>query len=98
YPLVTGVQTCALPIYEPRDVALDSHQLVTHGAEVGEGVLVHLRPLRFVVFADLVPQLGLRETFCRRLFFLLELAQGLLPLRDERSEGRRVGVACGASW
>ena len=48
---------------------------------------MHLRPLPFVVFADFVPQLGLREALGGRFFLLLQLEQVFLALGDELARG-----------
>jgi len=57
--------------------------VVTHGAEVGEGVLVHLRPLRFVVFADLVRS---------------SVSRDVLPSPFLLWSSRSVSFRCATSW
>src|SRR5205823_11830627 len=89
--LVTGVQTCALPIcqrfHHRRDVL----------SAGGEAVDVDERQRRRGGGGGVVPQDGLGEVgphvrVCR--FALAQIAVEVGNLRDVRSEERRVGKAC----
>src|SRR2546427_4227636 len=81
-----------IQLLEPRDVALDVHQLVTDGPEIRQRVLVHLPPLCLIVFAYFVSQLGLRKPLGNRLLLFLQLEQGFLTLRDQLARGIGVGT------
>src|SRR5207237_5029426 len=92
---VTGVQTCALPIYaarlrRQRGVALDVIGSAERRAEIGRRVVeaVDVRPHQadVVLLADL-DDLGLQ---LRRA--------GFGKARGDRSEERRVGKEGGARW
>ena len=75
-----------------RDVGLRRRQLLANRQELSERVLVDLAPLRFVVLADRVPQLGLGQSLCGAGFLLLQLDAMFFALEDQLAGGLGVGL------
>src|SRR3712207_9174506 len=80
---VTGVQTCALPIYQPAALGLEVLQIVRDRVDhlPGDAALLRAQPLRLE--HELVPA---------------SLDGGPQLLRVGRSEERRVGKECRSRW
>src|SRR5690625_7986314 len=86
---VTGVQTCALPIWRWQDLADRTLAAFTEAYVGDDGRIrsdcatVYALAIAFDLLAD-----GMRE----------KAGQRLAQLVRERSEERRVGEECGAGW
>src|SRR5207244_7154013 len=95
--LVTGVQTCALPIYVLENLAVLARERLEAAARLLARA-PHLIEIELVEERE-QPHHADRVAFPRRVEFLLFLKERReLFAHEERSEERRVGKACGTAW